>query len=166
MSRYYCCEPSISNDQKDRVDWTLTLCKREMEDSTRVFYAYLVDLQEKDPENFYCAEADVCGDKFMFLITEHPDTRRKERSEMSRWQLQRRCMEIVQNSCIGAAITQHPCKIGDNGKVSCTNGVGSTVVVDEATGLTLVFECGFSFIRLVTLWQTGSIQSHIRKRNR
>lgn len=126
------------------------LSRAEDQMTPKEFYNYVLTQQNCDPKNFYCAAISIGDMDYVFIVTEHPNKRILYRSIMSQAQMRLRSAEILRNPLIGASVTEHPVFLNDEGQVE---GV-STAVVDEQSGLIFIFQAGFSYVRLVTMWNT------------
>lgn len=117
------------------------------------FAAVLASRQAND-KSFHLYTTQVAGDEYILITTRHATYRALGRSCISGKQLRQRAVELCSNAFIGRRIIATPLGLADDGKsVEPTNleGNGSTIVVDEVTGLLFIFEAGFSFIRLATV---------------
>lgn len=116
------------------------------------FYNTILEQQNLDPANFFCSSVPITDKGYVFIVTEHPGKQAAYRTMLNKAQMRTRSAEILRNPLIGVAVTESPVYLNDDDEVE---GI-STAVVDEQSGLMFLFQSGFSYIRLVTVWNTRS----------
>ena len=135
------------------------LCRLEDSLTKSKFFQKLLELQKEDPKYFYCRAITIGEDKFAFVVGEHPDKRSGIRGNYNPRQIRERCVTLLENPFVGAAIIAHSICINDEGNEVVSwndHDFMATAVVDEESGLIFIFEAGFQYVRLVTIWSVTS----------
>ena len=114
------------------------------------FYRAILHEQEEDPENFFCSFVEIADEHRIFAATEHPFS--KARGKMTKDAILERSMSLLRNPLLGSAVTEHIIFIDDNGNLASADGFSTTAIVDDETSMVFVFQAGFRFVRLVTIW--------------
>lgn len=133
------------------------------------FINFLMKSHELDPENFKIGNVVIAGDdgpkNWPVVIGEHPLKRMDERTFMIPDDIMRKTIDMLSNKSVGQVVVAHQV-VWDNDarKAVGQNGDGKkiTTIKDEASNMVYVFECGFNYIRLVTLWmgKVGKFIAH------
>lgn len=133
------------------------LCIKESTLTSAQFFQALLKIQKEDPKYFCCRAVTINNTQYAFVVGEHPYKRSGFRTFYSRKQILERCVELLENPFLGSAVTENSICINDEQKCVAWNpdGTMATAIVDEETGLIFIFEAGFQYVRLVTLWNSS-----------
>lgn len=143
------------NDQ----DMTKFLTINESRYNVRAFYNFLADTQKRDPRNIMLKCMKSCDEDFAFILSQHVFKRAPSRSFLSNQRLQAMASALLGNSIIASIVRSHPvvwdadaCKpIPFN-----DDGIMATAIVDVASGYIIVYEAGFSYVRVKTMWDISA----------
>lgn len=140
---------------------------QESRESSSKFFCTLLNMQNEDPDRFFCTCVKITDEQYAFIISNHPN-HRLNRTYMTKQTMQDRCVELLQNPFIGAAVTENPIILDDNGQCipAMASSNGQTAIVDEINHTVLLFEAGFQYIRLVTIWNTMDRKFYIDEKAR
>lgn len=140
------------NDQK----LTQYLTHLEATMTTSDFYCKLLADQKLDPENFTVASINTPEGSYAVIFGQHSYKRGAERINMPRNQVINETTRILSNPILSSFIIQFPIQWDDETENAVPAGKDgktmSVAVMDELSGRIFVFECGYTYIRLNTVW--------------
>lgn len=149
---------------EENTDLGTYLPKMEVTVSSEKFNDLLVEMRKDDPENFQLGFVTLDGgfgpQEWAVVVGFHPLKRFMERTFMTKMEVMDRITRILRNRLIGPRVVKNTVSYDeDKRQVVAENdaGVRTTTVKDEAEGIVYIFESGYSYIRLVTIW-TGKVE--------
>lgn len=131
------------------------LAKAENRLTEREFWSFLNNNQAGDPKNFRVKSMVVHGEQFAFIITSHSYQRAKLRSCWVRERVEKIAERLLNNALVCAKVREHTLFWDDDaGRTAAfdDDGILATVVVDQETSSCWVFEAGFHYVRLKTMF--------------
>lgn len=137
--------------------------------SRKRFIDILVSMAAEDQENTKLGSVTIDGEfgreKWPVIIGFHAMKRFMERTFMTPDDVLGKVLDILSDPLIWPRVVENQVMYDDDAnKVVSVNGDGimATNVKFEADGIVYVFECGMSYIRLVTVW-TGYTERFVSK---
>lgn len=140
-----------------KQDMSRYLANLESRLSQKDFYSQLLKAQELDPENFRVGTALIPGEEFprAVVIGGHTMLRGDRRLGLSPDKLLEMAIHDLENPFVGVEVVQHPVVIEGNEVVEFEeDGINSTVAIFEGKRYALVFEAGFNYILVKTVWDS------------
>lgn len=141
----------------------LFLTKLEESCSLNDFYEKLLDQQQLDPEGFKVGSVLIPGEKFprAVVIGNHAIIRGKKRLGMSPEKLMQTAIYYLQNPFVGVEVCSHPVVL-DGDKIISFDGdkCCSSVVIFTDKHNVFVFQVGFNFVLVKTVWNTWRGKFH------
>lgn len=153
-------------ETKQNLAWFLT--KMEEECSQKDFYAKLLEQQALDPDNFRVGTASIPGEKFprAVVIGGHAISRSNRRLGANPDMLLAMAIHDLENPFVGVEVVSHSVMLEDNKVVPCDeDGIDSTVAIFEGKRYALVFQAGFNYILVKTVWDTWAGDFHTDRGN-
>lgn len=147
---------------------SLFLCKLEDESSQKDFFSKLLQQQELDPQNFRVGTAKIPGEKIprAVIIGEHAMARSYSRLGVNPDKLLEMAIHDLENPFVGVEVVSHPVMLEQGQVVSCDeDDIDSTVAVFDGKRYVLVFQAGFNFILVKTVWDTWRGKFNTSRRN-
>lgn len=143
------------------------LPKMEANVNSKVFSDILVRMAKDDPENFQLGFVTINGvlgpQEWPVVVGFHPLKRFLERTFMTKMDIMNQITRILRNPLIGPRVVRNTISYDDvKKKVVADNdaGVKTTTIKVEASGIVYIFEAGYSYIRLVTVW-SGNVAKFV-----
>lgn len=144
---------------ENNQDLGRTLPLNEGRMTEQEFRKFLDDSARYDPENFQTKnivfEDGEDTQVWAVVIGEHSIKRLSQRTFMIREELMDKVLAVLKCPGVGKTVRDHQiCWDDENQKTVDLNddGIKVTTVKIEGADLVFVFECGFTYIRLVTMW--------------
>lgn len=155
----------MKGENNQNLGRTLPLNESRM--TEKQFINFLMKSHELDPENFKIGNVVIAGDdgpvNWPVVIGEHPLKRLGERTFMICDDVMRKTTEMLSIKFVGQTVVAHQIVWDDDAREAVDqngDGIMATTVKDEASNMVYVFECGFNYIRLVTLWM-GDVEKFV-----
>lgn len=131
---------------------TIFLTRAERDKTQKEFFRFLTETNKLDPQNFSIFCMEVFGERKALILGQHSYMRALNRSFLSRVQLQNMVKQQVSNPLVAAHIMHNMICLSDDNKLELfDNAEAFTTVVIQKPYL-FVYEAGFSYIRLKTVW--------------
>lgn len=136
----------------DNQNLTKFLTRAEATKSVKDFFQFLTDASQLDPENFAKYGFKFFDEPYILILGQHAFARAGSRCFMTAFQLKEKVMEQLQNPLVVARILLYQIYMDDDGNIQSVNGMSahSTIIVEKP--YVFVYESGFSYIRLKTVW--------------
>lgn len=131
---------------------TFFLTKAEATKGARQFFQFVTQASELDPKNFAKFGISLFDSPFVLILGQHALARAHSRCFMSEYQLKEKVMRQLANPLVAARILYNQIFLDDDNKIQSVNDVTaqSTVVVEAP--YVFVYEAGFSYVRVKTIW--------------
>lgn len=136
------------------------LAKMEERISEAKIMDALLSEASADPENFKVGIAHIPGRDYAspVIVGEHAMSRGTKRLGLEAGSVLHSAIAALENPFVGTEVLRHPV-IWDEEKDDTTafeeDGIDSTVLIDADNRYTLVFEAGFNYILLKTVWDNA-----------
>ena len=131
------------NTQSDMARF---LCRRERDLSFKQFRSSLLKTEALDPENFSVTDITLTERHYLFVSSEHAFKRMRIRGAFNRY-------ELLQNPLIIPYISNYHVSMDDDDRiVENEAGYRTIAVIDDKSGMVFIFQAGYQFVRLVSVW--------------
>ena len=138
------------NTQSDMARF---LCRRERDLSFKQFRSSLLKTEALDPENFSVTDITLTERHYLFVSSEHAFKRMRIRGAFNRYETLERCVELLQNPLIIPYISNYHVSMDDDDRiVENEAGYRTIAVIDDKSGMVFIFQAGYQFVRLVSVW--------------
>ena len=133
------------------------LCKTEERVSVKELQDKLIEAASLDPQNMKVGAVQIPGEsvKRPVVVGEHALKRGGTRLGVDAGKVLSMATDALSNPFIGAEAVSHPVfwdDVSDQVAPFEDDRIASTIVVDQSSRYTLIFEAGFGFILLKTVW--------------
>lgn len=136
-----------------------TLPLNESRLSKGEFFKWLRRSAELDPKNFLLGcveiERDYGPEVYPVIVGEHARKRTHQRTWSSTEQVLEKAINLLRIPMIGQVVVENPVVWNDELGAAVPfeeGGSNGVVVLDERDNLAIVFDCGFSYIRVATIY--------------
>ena len=151
-------EPRVRGESNQNLGRTLPLVEYNSV-NTGCFLKWLENQARFDPDNFLVGNVEVeleygCKN-FPVIVGEHSQKRTFERTFDNPDQILAKATKLLKIPMIGRQVANHPVAWDEelNEATACNeDGFGAVTVLDEQGGIVVVFEAGFEWIRVVTIY--------------
>lgn len=138
------------NTQSDMARF---LCRRERDLSFKQFRSSLLKTEALDPENFSVTDITLAEQHYLFVSSEHAFKRMRIRGAFNMYETLERCVELLQNPLIIPYISNYHVSMDDDDRiVENEAGYRTIAVIDDKSGMVFIFQAGYQFVRLVSVW--------------
>lgn len=133
------------------------LTKTEERISSKELLEKLIDAASLDPENMKVGAVQVPGEEYKrpVVLGEHAISRGSKRLGLDTGDVLRMAINALKNPLVSNEVVEH-IVVWDNTQNSVVayeeDGITHTVLVDDMSRYTLIFEAGFEYILLKTVW--------------